>query len=702
MSIYIDKHFYSDLFITKKVNCYNKFYSLLFNTIWPRTENFKNFLSSSDVSLKIEYAKKIYEDFTLVNNTFLPPFTILNVLEDQYKNIETQSKGYIPQDHVIHSIHLYILGIYIFFNSSVLSLKVLNSKTNMNKYEAIKDFILKWQLFSLYHDVGYFFEDNKVKEKDLSLYEKIYDFLLKHFITKNLSRALTFKSIIEKYPSYFNDDFLNSHLGPWYDINERKISKDQLKNQLHEFSNFFCFDHIINEEEFCQILPIIKNKKYLVSVYNENGVCVALIVRKNFEILQFYSKNPIIKDNLFVNNILDTTIPNYSFKYYLPDIHDETFWLKIVNEPLVISNLCSQLPHKLNTTISMNPNSINKVLFDINDWLNEIFSIDNLQEVENYEKTVSTNIKNQFNEQIISFVRNFSSEKTFDEQNIEKYIANLANELRIRKKEIKDSIIKCHTDSYNEIYAITHTFIDFYKVQTTNLSNSSWLSNTTKFLEFFHIENSEIKTEPFVHDKNNKFQTDLFNSLSKKAIKLRTSIDLLRNYRSPYVPLDHGVISASLLFQMACLNREIKSHCLKELTLTWDTSYTDETAFLDFCSECIFSVLLHNIYTQKSNPKFGIDYIHDIDKDAFSYFCTFCDTIQKWGRPKKTDLSKTNLPLYNFLEDEFDIDVYSNNIFIKCNKNNINAIQNIIDSAEDYLPGISKLIATKEFENSTI
>ena len=91
MAIYIDKHFYSELFVEKKVNHYDKVYKILFDTIWPNSKNFEMFLTSSETSLKIQYAKKIYEDFTLINNTFLPPFTILNVLEDQYNNLKTKS-----------------------------------------------------------------------------------------------------------------------------------------------------------------------------------------------------------------------------------------------------------------------------------------------------------------------------------------------------------------------------------------------------------------------------------------------------------------------------------------------------------------------------------------------------------------------------------------------------------------------------------
>lgn len=38
---------------------------MLFDCIWPSQENLKNFLQASDNTLKIQYAKKIYEDIAL-------------------------------------------------------------------------------------------------------------------------------------------------------------------------------------------------------------------------------------------------------------------------------------------------------------------------------------------------------------------------------------------------------------------------------------------------------------------------------------------------------------------------------------------------------------------------------------------------------------------------------------------------------------
>ena len=208
-----------------------------------------------------------------------------------------------------------------------------------------------------------------------------------------------------------------------------------------------------------------------------------------------------------------------------------------------------------------------------------------------------------------------------------------------------------------------------------------------------------IATNPFALNDENEFHAALYTKISNLASNLNLNINELRQYHAPYAFQDHGVMSAGLLFQFACFSHDLKMYCKNnnQLILAWSFSCSDETSFLNLCAESIFSVLLHNVYNKKSAPSFGIDYSHDINKNPFSYFCTFFDTIQKWGRPKKVNLSRTILPINNFLEDEFDIDISEGNICIKCLKSNIKKVQETIQNSESFLPGISQLIEVTEF-----
>lgn len=699
MGVYIDKHFCSELFVEKKVNHYDTVYKILFDTIWPNSQNFVMFLSSSETSLKIEYAKKIYENFTLINNTFLPPFTILKVLEDQYRNLKTNSNGYIPQDHVIHSINLYIFGIYVFFNSKKISVKLLKEKSNIDNYKSIKDFILKWQIFSLYHDVGYFFENPEVPEKELAAYKDVYDHIIKHFVAKHISKGLALKWMIENHPIHLNSNFLTQSLGSWYDPNEKKISLKTIKDLIGAFEGAICFDNIANENELGQIIAVIKNRQYLVSVHNEYGICISLIIRKNFDNLKVFIKNRTNLDEILIDNMLNTSNKKYSFRYYFSDFQSEDFWLKIIDDPSVITDIYSQFPAKVLSDITMESGSIQKTFSSVNEWIINELTMLSSQEQEAHQNHYSNCIKDCLTEKIVQSIETLIKKETLDNNSVNKYFETFIRDLKQDKKRVIEDVITAASSLYDEKYAVSHNFNEYFKEQFDALSENPFFLENEKLINFFSLDGDNLTVSPFVHNSKNEFQTELFNLISRRAINLGVTIDLLKEYKSPYVRLDHGVMSASLLFQIACFCYDVKNYCIKEskLLLSWDLSYDNKNEFLNFSSECIFAVLLHNVFSKKSEPLYGIDYTHNIDKDSFSYFCAFCDTIQRWGRPKKIDPSKTNLPENNFLEDEFDVEILNDAICIRCTKNAVLQLQELINTSESFLPGISKLVITKEF-----
>ena len=74
-----------------------------------------------------------------------------------------------------------------------------------------------------------------------------------------------------------------------------------------------------------------------------------------------------------------------------------------------------------------------------------------------------------------------------------------------------------------------------------------------------------------------------------------------------------------------------------------------------------------------------------------------CDTIQKWGRYKLIDSTLVTLPSNSYLEDEFDINISEGQIHIHCLKKNFNDMKNTIQSAEEYLPGITKLVTIEQW-----
>lgn len=699
MGVYIDQRFYSELLERKSVKKHNKIYLLLFDTIWPQSRNFELFLSSSENSLKIEYAKKIYESFAFINDIFLPPFTILNVLNDQYHDLKEHSSGYIPQDHVIHSINTYILGIYLFFNSEKINKKIVKTIPNNNLYYSIKDFVLKWQLFALYHDVGYYFEDGDISKKNIEQYTSIFNDVLKCIISKHISKAVTFKALVEKYSTRFDLSCVEQNIGPWYDDNGNRISKSKIKESINKFVDATCIEAITSDEELSLLFPILENKEYLVVVYNEDGSCVSLIIRNGLNVKKFFSKSNSYSE-LFLNNILNTSTSKYVFQYFLLDIQTNAFWSQIIDEPIVINDIYSQLPHDLTSNISINNSSVLGILFDVHNWLSKKLTYNSSQEKAKHEENTNECLKESFLKICKEIIEQVIQEQNADNRLIEQTFDIISLTFKKEKKEAYSNILRHTQEIYRQHFAITHRFVEYCSEEFNELSQTPSVLGSIESLNVLATKDEEdLQFHPFVYNKKDQFHSALFSSIAKLSENLETSIEQLINYHSPYVEIDHGVFSSCLIFQIVCFLNDVKKYCLENsrLSLSWSPLLKDENYLLELTSKTIFSILIHNIYNKKSTPSYGVPYCHNIDADPFSYFCAFCDTLQKWGRPKKSNLSKTQLPYTNYLEDEFDIEISHENIIIRCIKSNIPKIVELVQSSELFLPGISILIDVKEF-----
>ena len=699
MSIIIDNHFYDDLFEKKQVNCFNKQYMLLFDTIWPCEEHFKDFLLSSDVSLKIEIAKKIYKDLAFANNIFLPSFTILNVLDDQNKDLNDGSKTFTSQDHVIHSINLYILGIYIFFNFKMINSQILKTSQIPNTYDKIKDFVLKWQMFSFYHDVGYFFEDSEVKQKNLDVYSKIHYHFLHYVLVKNIAKAFCFKFFAQTSGIIFDEKTLYNDIGSWYDINDEKLEKKELLENISDYKNSILVEGITNDEELIKLLPLADQLKSLVVVSNENDDVVALIARKGLNIDKFYSKKSLKINDIIVNRIVDFSNKNYQFKFYICEMSNDEFWEKSINEFVVIDDVRSQFPLKSDIHYVMNNCRAKVLAFKLFSWIDSSLPLDFEKEETMYEKNYFECVKTAINLQLSAEIEKELKASSYSSVN---YISDTLKNFKsmLTQQRIVDFVKEIQNVAnkiYEENFGITHNFIEFYKKTMNELINENFYKVNVEKLNFLNTH-SGVKINAFSHDPTNDFQEKLQKRIQELVKDLSLDYDELMAYCPDFAPIDHGIASAAILYQVVSYNYDLRKYCETNsvLALSWDITYQDDKSYLEFCAQFIFSVLLHNIACKKSKS-YGLEYCQNIEKNPFSYFSAFCDTIQKWGRPKKVDLSKTNLPTENFLEDDFDINISRDGIIIKCLKKNVNSIKNTIYDSENFLLGISELIKIESF-----
>lgn len=160
----INKTLLEHLFLNPKpLQRKNVLYFELQTRIFPQSEEYIKFLSINDMNEKVELAKKILQRLCFESNYPPPYYLLTNLINFEKDNInKSKTKNYIPQDHMVHTLNTYILGIFLFFYHRILNRDLTNSFMHKrNELEsdlvlnATKDFISSWKYFCLFHDLAY-------------------------------------------------------------------------------------------------------------------------------------------------------------------------------------------------------------------------------------------------------------------------------------------------------------------------------------------------------------------------------------------------------------------------------------------------------------------------------------------------------------------------------------------------------------------
>jgi hypothetical protein len=153
-----------------------EYFDYLHTRIFPNPNDFIDFLTAQNIDRQYESAERIIKRLCYYAN--FPPsyYALMDVVcvEHYQKTGISNMDLYIPRDHFLHVVYLYMLGIYVFFYNPEFYSRIVSS----NKYErqgnsvgniecnCIKDFVSEWKYFCLFHDVGYTVEilgNSKIK-----------------------------------------------------------------------------------------------------------------------------------------------------------------------------------------------------------------------------------------------------------------------------------------------------------------------------------------------------------------------------------------------------------------------------------------------------------------------------------------------------------------------------------------------------------
>lgn len=703
----IDRRFYVELFESKDVQLHSKNYKELYNSIWLCESLFKDFLTSYDSSLKICYAKKIYTYIQAFNDVSIPDYYVKNIIYYQQHELIDNTESYIPQDHIIHSVNLYILGVYLFFNFPAFHIKLLGiPRPDVDLNKRILSFIKKWRNFSFYHDIGYSLEaivdkNGKIKKQYSSIEVsnlRIFNDMQYLYTLRNVSRLITDVSWAQIKGTNFNifELFDNFHC-IWVKNDLKVIKNTEIKNDLSNFKDTIILNGVFTYYGYNNLLSLIGNDKYLVLIFDELEIPIGLLVKQGNKICDYYLKKNYTLD------IIKTNYQKYNFRYSIKQIDN---YLKsfIDYNPTRIKGFYYYLPSKFKSNLDFisNDQQINEFVFDIYNWL---LSQTNNSVLEDFEEKYKANLANYYRKSIASCICNKLNLNDTCNNSIINDLQSVLNEIFINfqdPKVIEKLIEEIKNKAINNYYNDNGIYYDIINHCKNTYQAINQLLEREKLnnLNFIEKNKNQINLKIFSHSSNKLFEENLFRKILSKCKSFGINFESILSYKTNYTHCDHGLVSAGIFYQATVFSNYLAEYCKKNpnLLLSWkinDSSnlFNDET--INEYADVIFSILLHNIYTKKSNKKYGIEYTQNIEIDPFSYFCSFCDTLQKWKRPKQIDFSKTNLPIHHYLNDDFDLIVSNDKITIVCDNNDVKSVKENIIKEETFLTGISNIIHIK-------
>jgi len=251
------------LFINPKpIAHFKEIYRNLENRIFPDKEQIKIFLQIDDNSERIHLSKKIIKRMCFDSNYPPPSKLLLNLIDAEEDSAnKAMNKSYIPQDHFVHALNLYLLGIYVYFYHPTLNKSLTNYFCNTREKERVKnknltstkDFLSCWKYFCLFHDLCYPIEimykkDIKPQEVHfknyLSKFNFIPDMLYREFLAEIVAKLYVTSQLTEDHNNKKASDLFKNLNYSFIHIPDGQPSypEDEYKD-FTGVDKLFVFDH---------------------------------------------------------------------------------------------------------------------------------------------------------------------------------------------------------------------------------------------------------------------------------------------------------------------------------------------------------------------------------------------------------------------------------------------------------------------------
>lgn len=746
----------ASLFVSPNPPRYKSEYLVLRDEIFPSKNLFIEFLEAENYEEQLSIANEILLCLNY-NSIFSPPTKLLyNLLSmESLTSTRDNDSKYANRDHVVHQVHLYIFGVYVFFYHEVFAENIISSfrylrrreGENANTSMVISDFIQAWRAFVLFHDVGYpiekFAGDNNLTDNEcyLSTFLQIPKFIGKDISMRCISKIIAVSKLID------HDKYCQDGVYTFGELNkivyhDCKTIKNNVKIDLGD-KTCELLDEI---KEYILINKVygIKTIQTVISIYGRENIFAALYNKEEILYMLFLPNGEIVvtkkcpKNNTIMELAKNINSPyehntsqnsNLVWRYYIKK--ESTDINKIVKELFqlgkskkislrkneeheVFSNIVNKVYEQTSANYAnvISDSSFNQYCFDVYYALYNILGY-NKQQREDvkdpYIYHLDESIQNfsiNVTEEMTSALRKYfkDNEKKFEGKGVEDVIKGFMESVKNESERIVESIKESIESNIKE----QCKFKAYFEILRSSIGEK--ISESKIGFKVYFKKNGDIVDYrtleyPIINDSSNKIIANLSNKLRKNNISLN---ELIKDYKLPYannrVLYDHGIFGSVFSIAMADFYQNLykmKSESqlypfkqIMNIALGMDYDISERSIlyfFYNTLAEALYAILIHNIYPSQLSNK---SFKTALEPNPFAYFSTLLDSLQFWNRDSRINQAEYVIP-YTTYSKSLNIEIRDNKIRITeadCRLDINQTVKRRRDSLDDFLEEASGYI----------
>lgn len=723
---YINQMFWHILFIERSVDFNKKAFRDLHHVIFPCVDSFEQFLNATTTEKMVAIAKEISSNI-LFSVSVSPSPAVYRGLIDAESNYPASKEGeFISQDHVVHSVNVYLLGVYLFFNHQLLHDRVFDYfKKDLCEFsdriepQVILQFIDAWKIFAFCHDIGYPFEkltdkNGNVCPQAVEMFEFYREFgteieldtiirsiALLMFATVICNRSKrSLRSLLEKCKVDWTKLV-------WTNPQTEDFNPKTFPNGIwDDYYRLYCVN---SEEDLTCLYPFISKDKIITVIRNKNETIVG------FRSITSQGITTLTTNACGLSNYLD----NYSEQQYIYEYYCKS-------PQVTLQNSCFQ-------------HNISRYFGDEN-WLNiaTFFAEPEISILTNNKvdcRNAIHSIYSKLRKDIVVQRNDGQIDPTIKDTN---YSPKMVNVILDQLKALSDNIVE-NDEEYQIVYKRVCEAIDdklktdeFYEkavrkiVQTVNpvLTRDSvvleFISNAFKrnaaagtlpqlFSALQTTDNYRCICKPLVFEGNQssafeKTYNELIAGLEHYLIDMGIippgeKVAFFTDYTNDITCYDHGIIGTHILLFSVAMQNHLKNIWGYNV---WCESHSAQSTApnpKDSIFEGLGAILVHNIYTNVYAKKKGISYKLTMDEHPLAYFGALCDVLQIWDRHYSIDQSRCILKNFNPSHSHLSIEVHGKKIVITCETENYKKSgENQRNALDEYLKSAASLLKVNLLE----